>query len=158
MRLPRIYRLDVANAPRRYIVDLRLAKKLTLFSWKYVPRLNRARAVIVRGKPRVMLHKYIARLLGKKWVEIFFANNDPFDCRGDNLRPYRRDEEGARRKVFKNKKVRFKGVYLKSTTGRYGASIRHNGKLHHLGYFDLPEQAAEAYRKAYKAIHPAAEI
>jgi hypothetical protein len=116
--------------------------------------MNRARATVKKGQARMFLHRYVALLARRNWIEIFFANNDPFDCRIDNLRPYRRDEEGARRKPFRSKRVKLKGVFLKRSTGKYGAAIRYKGKYHHLGYFATPEQAAERYRKEYNILHP----
>lgn len=148
-----IYRLQVSKSPKRFIIDRKFAKDVNQFSWSFIPKLFRARATVRPKEPRVMLHKYVAELEGLKWVEIFFANNDPFDCRVRNLRPYRRDEEGARRKMFKNKRIKIKGVYLKKSTGKYGASLRHKRKLIHLGYFPTPELAAAAHRKAYNARH-----
>jgi len=148
------YRLLVVGAPRRYLVDLIFAKRLVKYSWRYVKRNDKAQATIKTGKPRVRLHRLVARYAGIRWQEMFFANNDPFDCRMANLVPYRRDEEGARRKTYKNKTVPYKGVHLKKGTGKFGASLRHHGKLHYLGYFMTPELAAQAYRKAYKEAHP----
>lgn len=149
----KVYRLQVSGAPRRFVIDRRHSALVAAVPWKFVPRTVRARATITKGEPRIFLHKYIASLAHLDWEEIFFANNDPYDCRAGNLRPYRRDEEGARRKTFKNKAVPFKGVYLRGKD-KYGASIRVHGKLKHLGYFTTAEAAAKAYKTAYQAAHP----
>jgi hypothetical protein len=149
-----IYRLNVLNAPRRYIVDLKYAKRLAVKSWKFVPRMQRARATIRKGKPRVFLHKYIVALAGKRWVEVYFANGNPFDCRLANLQPYRRDEEGTLRRLFKNKAVRLRGVFLKRSTGKFGAAIRVRGKYKHIGYFGTADEAATAYKREFLLAHP----
>ena len=147
--------LYVSGAPKRYTVDLSAMRFLRLYKWRYMKRQNRACATTRYKQPREMLHKFIARKNGKNWVEVFFANNDPFDCRMGNLRPYDRCEEGAHRRRFKNNKTGYKGVFLKpsNATNKFGAAIRHRRKLRHLGYFPTAELAAAAYRKAYNLAH-----
>lgn len=152
----KIARLHVIGAPKRYIVDRRALRYLRRYTWRFVPRHNRAWATVRRKALRVMLHKFITHKEGKNWQEVFFANNDPFDCRFGNLRPYDRVDDGARRKRFKNNKSGFKGVHFKRTSksNKWGASIRVRGRLKHLGYFPTAEAAAQEYTKAYKLAHP----
>jgi hypothetical protein len=149
--------LHVMGSPLPYLVDRSMAAEVARYKWHYDPKLKRARAIIQRGGPRIMLHKYLLSLKGIRWVEVYFNNGNCFDCRLVNLVPYRRNEEGARRKVFKNKKVPFKGVSRRGS-GKYVASIRANGHLKHLGYFTTPEAAADAYEKAYSLLHSKTDI
>ena len=152
----KIYRLQVDGSTKRFIIDRKYAKEVSSYSWRFVPRSKGARATIVPKEPRVFLHRFIAHLADLEWKEYFFDNGDPYDCREGNLRPYRRDEEGANRKPFKNKSVKQKGVFLKKGAKRnkYGAAIRVKGKLTHLGYFADANQAAKAYMKAFREKHP----
>ena len=151
-----IAKLHVHGAPRRYTVDMKMLRHLRNFEWHYMSKQNRAWAVVRPKKPRVMLHRYILKKAGKNWAESFFDNQDPFDCRLGNLRPYNRNEDGARRRAFKNNKSGYKGVHFKKSnqSNQWGASIRVKGKLQHLGYFPTAEIAAEEYRKAFKLAHP----
>lgn len=151
----KIFKLFVHGAPQRYIVDAKFLPKLRKHTWRYAKKANRAQAVVSYKQRRVRLPNYVARIAGKNWVEVFFANQNPFDCRIGNLCPYDRAEHGAARR-FKNNKSGFRGVYFKKTTSpnKWGASIRIKGHLQHLGYFATPEIAARVYRDAYRLAHP----
>lgn len=48
-----------------------------------------------------------------------------------------------RKQLNKNNSSGFRGVSYCTTTGKYVAAVRHNGKRINLGYFDSPEAAAE---------------
>ena len=146
------FELHVAGSPQPHLIDRSLAAEAARFNWKYDGHLKRARATIGRKVPRVMLHKFLLSLKGFKWAEVYFSTGNPFDCRLVNLVPYRREEEGARRRIFDGKKIPYKGVSLKRN-GKYVASIRTHGILKHLGYFNTPEAAAEAYLNAYRLLH-----
>lgn len=47
----------------------------------------------------------------------------------------------------------FKGVSRFKQTGRWSAKARVDGKLHHIGYFDTPSEASEAYTRFAKVSH-----
>jgi hypothetical protein len=140
-----------------FLVDRGLVEKAACHIWHYDARLKCARASIYGWRSRITLHKYLLQLKGIQWEEVYFNNGNRFDFRLVNLVPYRREEEGARRKVFKGKRIPYKGVSLKSN-GKYVASIRSQGHLKHLGYFNTPEAAADAYKAAYNLIHHQTEI
>ena len=47
---------------------------------------------------------------------------------------------------------RIRGVYETSWGGSWFAQVRHRGKLHYLGTYPSPEDAAEAYRLAKESL------
>lgn len=49
------------------------------------------------------------------------------------------------RKIHKNNKCGFKGVYFVAKKNRYRAKVQYNGKKIHLGLHRTPERAHEAY-------------
>lgn len=154
LKLSPTFKLYVDGAKHPFLVDRALISKINKYSWKFVKRYERAWAVIRRGQPRVFLHHFVVRLHKKKWVEVYHDNLDRYDCRFVNLRPYDRSEDGARRKTFKNKKSKHKGVtVLNSGKLRYKAEIRYRGKKHYLGVFRTADEAANEYAKAYKVFH-----
>jgi hypothetical protein len=50
-------------------------------------------------------------------------------------------------------KCGYKGVFFQKTRGKYYASIRINGKQKHLGSFETPQAAHEAYCRAAEQLH-----
>jgi hypothetical protein len=142
----------VNGSPRPFIIDLDLAKKIGRHNWNYVPRARFCHAVVRTGKPRVSLHHYIINVLGKRdWMEIHFRNGDKFDCRRTNLKPYDRSNDGANRRLFKNKKsFGKKGVYYRKKSKTWYAMIRFKGKMIYLGTKPTAEAAAKAYSVAFR--------
>lgn len=100
------------------------------------------------------LHRYVLHLAKKYYPEVTFYNGDVHDCRLVNLKPYRREEEGATRRMFKNNSTQRKGVYWHKARKKWVAMIRTRKKLRHLGYFKTPDLAANAYAKAWNLAHP----
>jgi len=68
-----------------------------------------------------------------------------------NLRICSRSENQQNQKLSGRNTSGYKGVSWKKSTGKWRAAIVISGKLQHLGYFQTPESAAEAYDAA--AIH-----
>lgn len=60
-----------------------------------------------------------------------------------NLRPAGQSLNNANRHTYRNNKSGFKGVY--HWQGRWRAMIRINNKSYHIGMFDTPEAAHDAY-------------
>jgi hypothetical protein len=55
--------------------------------------------------------------------------------------------------MSKNNKSGYKGISRSSTTNKWVAGIRFNGKRKHLGTFGSAEEAARVYDKAAKLLH-----
>jgi hypothetical protein len=83
-------------------------------------------------------------------------DRDPTNNRIENLRLATPAQNAFNTlKTLASKSSTFKGVCFSRLHGRpvYKASIRANGKLHHLGWFDHEEEAAGAYAEAALALH-----
>lgn len=79
----------------------------------------------------------------------------------DNLRETTQAQNNSNQGIHLNNTSGFKGVnkhhypnkYPSSHKVRWMAQIRHEGKRYNLGYFDTPEEAAEAYDNASIRLH-----
>jgi len=95
----------------------------------------------------VLMHRIImGRKLGRDLVKGEFVDHidhDIFNNRRSNLRICTTSQNSGNSRLRKNNKTGYKGVCLQAT-GKYKAALK--SKL--LGYFDTPEEAYEAYKKA----------
>lgn len=71
---------------------------------------------------------------------------DPTNDRWDNLRESTHSQNLANMRLSPRNTTGFKGVSFHKRQKKYCAHIRHNNLLIHLGSFDSPEQAHEAYK------------
>lgn len=125
---------------------------------------------ISNGYPSIAIHgvHYYAHRLA--WLyhygtwpsgEIDHQNGDRSDCRINNLRDVSRlvNQQNLRNR-FANTAPMPLGVYFneRKVARRYSASIRLNGKSKHLGYFDTPELAHQAYVSAKRIHHEGCTI
>lgn len=75
---------------------------------------------------------------------------DGFNNRWENLRSASQAQQQANRRLFKNNKSGYRGVY-EARNGRWEAQIRFDKKTRSLGTYDTPEAAAQVVQKAREA-------
>lgn len=117
-----------------------------------------------RGNTRYVEYRingklYLAHRLAWLWVHgqfpaayIDHINGDEKDNRIANLRPATHQQNLCNRGANKNNTTGYKGVYFLGP-GKYKASIKENGKSKHLGIFDNPVAAHQAYSAAAHRLH-----
>ena len=99
------------------------------------------------------LQRFIIGLGHKDGYQGDHISGDTLDNRKSNLRKCSISENTQNAKMHKDNLTGYKGITLFKRTGQYVAKICVNRKQFHLGYFDTPEEAHEAYCKASKELH-----
>lgn len=99
------------------------------------------------------LHRLIAGC--PEGMVVDHVNGNGLDNRRENLRICSQQQNLRNRKIHKNNRSGFKGVYYDSGCTRrpWRAEIRANGKKIGLGYFVDPEEAHKAYLDASAKLH-----
>lgn len=94
------------------------------------------------------LHKFIIPNI----LKIDHKNRNKLDCRKQNLRPVSFSQNAQNQdKSIKNTSG-YKGVKKHNCTGKWQASITHNGKFYYLGIYQKKEEAAIAYNEKAKEL------
>lgn len=94
------------------------------------------------------MHRLIGERMGLSQAQrIDHIDRDRLNNKRNNLRAATHQQDLINR--YLNNKHKFTGVWKNGN--RYSAHIRINGKQTHLGTFDTPEEAHEAYIKACKS-------
>jgi hypothetical protein len=103
--------------------------------------------VLVNCKPkRFYMHKMVMRA-GKGQI-VDHINGNKLDNRKENLRLVTHQQNCMNQNIAINNSTGYKGVSYHKGHQKYGASIRINNRLVHLGYFKNPFDAALAYNEA----------
>lgn len=96
---------------------------------------------------RVIMGRVLNRDLDQE-EHVDHIDGDSTNNQRENLRVATRAQNAANRKRRVDNKTGFKGVTKRKNSNRYDAAIWINQKQVHLGRFDTPEEAHEAYLKA----------
>ena len=117
--------------------------------------LNCQGYLIVSFKGRnYRLHRLSYLLMGLPIPEfVDHINGVKIDNRWENLRPATKAQNRVNTSVSSSNTSGFKGVHKKSKNGKWYSQIRFKGQVYHLGVFDCPEEAHEAYKKAADKYH-----
>ena len=110
--------------------------------------------IYVDGK-RYMAHRLAWFISHGKWPreQIDHINGIKGDNRLVNLREATHAQNIQNIGKRRNNTTGYKGVSIAKPSGKYQAQIWVEGKIKHLGKFETPEEAYEAYCKAAKTMH-----
>ena len=134
------------------IVDPEDYDKLAKDKWHLFENRNKNNYYAVRteGRKSVFMHRRIMNALPGDIVD--HENRNGLDNRKINLRIVTSQQNcWNSERGFYNGTSKYKGVRLDKRSGRWFATIRHNGKKLHLGMFETEIEAAIAYDKAAQA-------
>lgn len=100
------------------------------------------------------LHRVIFLLHhGYMPTQVDHIDLDPSNNRIENLRPATQSQNNCNKQSHGRNTSGYKGVSLRRDTGRWQAVINVSKQRIHLGYFDSPESAAQAYAEAAQRYH-----
>jgi len=102
--------------------------------------------VRMTGGKQTLLHRFVAGADGD--LEIDHINGNPLDNRRENLRFCSHAQNMANRKIRKDNRSGYKGVYWQKPANKWAACIKKNSKTTYLGLFRDASEAARAYDKA----------
>lgn len=102
------------------------------------------------GYRSASLHREIANAPDGMFVD--HKNLNSLDNRRSNIRICTPQQNLLNRPPYRGKAVPLKGVQ-KAPGGRFKAVIRFNSQVRHLGQFNTPEEAHEAYVRAAQELH-----
>jgi hypothetical protein len=127
------------------IVDDDAPEEITAHKWQYDGRYAMRFQKIENGKfKKIYLHIAIAK--PERGMIVDHKDQNPLNCRKDNLRVCTHSQNMQNRKPKKGK--RYKGVAYLKKNNKYSARITANGKTTFLGLFVDAEKAAKAYDAA----------
>ena len=97
------------------------------------------------------MHRLIMK--AKKGEQVDHINHDTLDNQKENLRLCTNSQNQHNRGRKSNNTSGCKGVDWYKASGKWRAQIALNGKVMHLGYFAIKQEAYEAYCKAALELH-----
>lgn len=128
------------------IVDDEMFDYLSQWKW-YCSTQNRAVRTVGHGKEQKMIYMHRVVLGDLAGVEVDHVNMNSLDNRKENLRYCTRAENSANKKKYSTNTSGYKGVSWSKGMKKWVAQITVNYKNTRIGYFDDPEEAAEAYNE-----------
>ena len=101
-----------------------------------------------RGRPiQVAMHKEVSQRKGLRCKEVDHIDRNGLNNTRGNLRPATRRQQAMNRGLRKDDTSGYKGVCWHQKTGKWAASIMHNGRREHMATFVDPKRAAAAYNE-----------
>jgi hypothetical protein len=109
---------------------------------------------ITLNKKNLYAHRVIFMMIHGRWPEqIDHIDGNRSNNLIENLREANNAQNNRNTKLRSSNTTGFKGVVYNKINKNYNASITVNYKSIHLGCFDTPEAAHEAYKKAALELH-----
>lgn len=97
----------------------------------------------------IRMHRVILERMGITNIQhVDHINGNGLDNRRCNLRPATPSQNKCNGPAYKNNIAGFRGVSWYARDNTWRAAIAQNGMKKHLGYFDDPWKAAQAYNEA----------
>lgn len=130
--------------------------ELTVFNWfarKDKEQYYAGRTVYVNGVKQYTLHLHrvvMERVLGRELLPTELVDhwdNDGLNNRRGNLRLADHTQNQGNRRKNRNNSSGYKGVSWHKRVQKWLAKLDYQGKCIHIGVFDTPEEAHEAYKK-----------
>jgi hypothetical protein len=103
----------------------------------------------IKGKP-LLLHRVIYAMFNGDRLpdhDVDHIDRDKTNNRIENLRPATRGQNVVNSRVRSDNPYGYKGVTYHKATGKYAAQTMKDQVRVHIGLFETPEQAAEAYNQ-----------
>lgn len=142
--------VDADLAELKWYVQICMPNGEPQYAIRKRPTKNGKRGIVIMH--RVVLERALGRQLTEdEYVD--HKNGNGLDNRRTNLRVASPAQNKRNQRLYKNNLSGLKGVRKPTKGKKWAARIRHNGKLHNLGYFNTPEDAHEAYCEAAKRLH-----
>lgn len=116
-----------------------------------------------RGYRKIVVfgHRYPEHWLAWLFVhgrwpsEIDHINRNRSDNRVENLREATRSQNNINKAIHPRNTSGFRGVSFLPKRRKWVAQLRHEGRSKWIGYFDAPEDAAEAYARTRREMYGA---
>jgi hypothetical protein len=135
------------------IVDDADFEELNCHKWQFNPLGYAHRIVsLTKNKHKTCLGFYMHREIFflQKGETIDHINGNKLDNRKENLRICTFQENSWNRKIPRNNKSGYKGVYWRKKENRWVAAIKKDNKVYYLGFFKEKISAAKAYNQGAK--------
>lgn len=150
---------DIAYVPLTQgyeaVIDASDVAIVKAYTWKATVDTRRVYATTNVGgrenKTGMRMHRLI--MDAPDGVDVDHIDHNGINNRRNNMRLCTRSENLQNQRKRIDNTSGFKGVHYYKRTGRWRAYIMLEGKERHLGYFDTPELAYDAYCTASKELH-----
>jgi hypothetical protein len=143
--------ISIRNTDKKVIIDDDLHWKLKYYKWYRLKTHGSDYAAANYDGKLILMHRFI--LNPAPDMQIDHINGDGLDNRRSNLRICTHDQNRLNRKIHKNNKCGYKGVYWAPHNKKWRAQIRRDNKRYFLGYFSDLIEAARAYNNAAIKLH-----